>query len=244
LPARLEAGSQNAVTLEGLAVVSANEAWAVGSLSPIQPSPTPIGGSPTPPSVSSYPTTPPTALILHYTAGRWEVSNLLPGAALSSVAATGGNEVWADGSTETFTFTQGQPGTVDNAYPLLLRYTGGKWAAVSNQVAGQPTQTQFLGSIAMLSPTDGWMVRASEASTLLRYDGSVWNEVSVPSFQDTRAYFFTDIALTSPTSGWVVGYRLSDRAHGISASSGYGYQPTVTPIILRYQLGAWTIVVS
>ncbi len=234
LPASLSASTQNFVSLYGLSMVSPTEGWAAGSMQPIT--------QPTPGVTSYYPTTPPTGLILHYTHGQWAVATAIEGATLQSISVSPSGDGWAAGRTDTFVYRYSDPDPLDNTAPLLLRLTGSRWARTAS-----PAPSPGTYGYVVAGPANGsWLVSGPDTSTgvpgLLRFDGRAWSTVRVPTIGDTREYVIISLAMTSSAEGWAVGYRFSNPDNGIPRS--YGYQATVSPVILHYLNGVWTVYMS
>jgi hypothetical protein len=49
------------------------------------------------------------------------------------------------------------------------------------------------------------------------------------------------ISMLSPTEGWAVGTAYWPRKYGVPAGPGSGYTPTITPLILHYHDGVWSV---
>lgn len=237
LPASLSAGTLNAVSLYGLAMTSPDDGWAVGAVQPIS--------QPTPGVTTYDPNALPTGLILRYTHGQWAVATTINGATLQSISISPSGAGWAAGRTDTFTYNNSAgPDPVDVSAPLLLQLTGSSWARVTSPAPSPGT----FGYILAGSADQSWLVTGPDMSTgapgLLRFDGRAWSVVPLPIIADTREWIITSLAMPSPSEGWAVGFRLSNRDNGIPSSTGYGYQPTATPVILRYLSGVWTVYMS
>jgi hypothetical protein len=237
LPASLNLGfEKNTLELFGLSMLSASDGWAVGYLIF--------------PSTESYPTIPPSSVILHYTGGHWIIDSTIKGASLQSISMASTDDGWAAGHTDTYTPSNagGTPGTTDSITGLLLHYTGGQWTRVANPLATPSGKYEgSLLEVVLDAPADGWLVGEALIDTpgLLHYNGTDWTPVSLPAAStfkgDTRFYTIASIAIVSTTEAWAVGYKFSTAAGGIPNPQGYGYQPTVTPVILHYHQGAWSI---
>jgi hypothetical protein len=240
LPASLNLGfgpQQNDLYLLGLSMLSASDGWAVGYL--------------TYPSTEIYPTIPPGGVILHYTGGHWIVDTIIKGASLQSISMTSASDGWVAGRTDTYvplTVNNGGPGSLDKTTGLLLHDTGGTWTRIANPLATPSGKYDGdLLDVALDSSGSGWLIGASltDAPGLLRYDGAQWTPVSLPASSafkdDTRFYTIVNIAIVSPAEAWAVGYKFSTAADGIPSNSSGGYQPTITPVMLHYQHGAWSV---
>ncbi len=100
----------------------------------------------------------------------------------------------------------------------------GVWRDVNPNAYISPPANPQLNSIYMLSPTEGWAVGDSRPTTnettglpaIFHYDGSTWNIVPPPKFQDfpsrQHSYNLTSISFGPPNlpisknDGWAVGY--------------------------------------
>jgi hypothetical protein len=142
--------------------------------------------------------------------------------------------------------------------PMLLHYTGGQWIEVNAPrsaltPAGVESQGQ-IGSITMFSATEGWMFagldsgrQALEPSTLLgpdvfRLEQGHWVQVETPTIQQRRFANMGQVVSLSPNEFWGVG--TSFWWTGIPSDTGSGYAPTVTPLIVHYKDGVWSVIES
>ena len=223
---------KDSLSLYSLSMVSPTEGWAAGTLIP--------------PSPASYPTTAPSGVILHYTDGQWSIGDQISGATVQAVSMASADEGWAAGHTDTLTeiTVDGQLASVDTTAPLLLHYAGGQWVKAPNpDYTG--SQGDSFGNVFLASATDGWLTAGTDALSntpiLLRYNGAQWQQVSTPVIKGVRFYNIFDIAMTSAREGWAVGASTSTKEDGIPGPQGHGYQPTMTPVILHYLNGAWSV---
>ncbi len=222
LPASLNIGNQgNWLQLFGLSMLSPTEGWAAGSLVPNQPGDT------------TYPTIPPNAIILHYTGGQWVVDKIIQGATLRSVSMSSADDGWAAGENDLYVPSNaGEPHTIAENSPLLLHYKQGQWVQVASPL--NTPDSRYNGTfsqVALRSASDGWLVGGSEPEpgpTLFHYDGTTWRTVKVPTIKDTKVWGIYNLAMTSATEGWGVGLRFTN-------------SDTVTPVILHYLNGTWSV---
>jgi photosystem II stability/assembly factor-like uncharacterized protein len=235
LPASLNiALGQNNITLSDLSMLSASEGWAVGTL--ILPSP------------DSARPVPPSGVVLHYTQGQWQVQQIFPGAELQSISMLSPADGWAVGYTDTIIqdTRSDPPGPVIVTDSLLLHYTSNTWTQALNPLTLPGAINQHsLAAVVFVSPTDGWMASVGTiVQEMLHYDGKQWIAVSLPAASavrnDSKFYTISRIAMISASEGWAVGYAFSTRAGGIPIDS-VAYQPTVTPVILHYHNGSWSL---
>lgn len=120
--------SVDGVGLNAVAVVSANDVWAVGTTNSA--------------AGTIY------TLIEHWNGAAWSVvSSPNPGQfnILNAVAAVSANDVWAVGAIDT-----GSPA-------LVLHWDGTNWSALSSPSPGN-TDTYWLGSLAVVAANDVWAV--------------------------------------------------------------------------------------
>lgn len=166
------------------------DAWAVGKIA--QPF---INGTLATPTFGAIPP-PPTALILHYSGGRWLTisSTDFPQSVLTSIAMISPNEGWAGGETN-MTINTGTPGSSTgysyyHGEPFFLHYLNGHWSKVV--VTAQETN---IDHIQMISATTG-IATALDGSALFRYNDGTWS-----LDKDAPGYNFH---MTSPDDIWSV----------------------------------------
>jgi hypothetical protein len=189
----VDGSSQN--TLTGIAVIDANDIWAVGYT-----------------LTGSYQT-----LTEHWDGSQWSI---VPspnvgdyGNQLSGVTALASNDVWAVGSSNNYTNT------------LVLHWDDSSWGVVSSPNSPVYGQTSSLASISAVSPTDIWAVGTNaftyytgEDSNTIYYtlfehwDGSAWS--IVPGASTKGATFgggIFGVAAVSTDDVWAVGPNLTER---------------------------------
>lgn len=230
-------------SITSLSMVSAHEGWAVGTAT--------LSGN-----KGWYP---PTGAILHYVDGVWQLAKTLPGMDLQTISMGSATDGWAGGTQVTLSKTgplpQGEsPDQTDT--PKLWRYTGGQWVEFSVPrsnltPAGTPISGQ-VNSITMFSATDGWMLaglysglQSLDQSTALgpgvfHLEQGRWVQLQPPVLQQRRSVYMSQVVVLSPDEFWGVGS--SFWWTGIPSDSSSGYIPTVTPLIVHYKNGLWTIV--
>jgi hypothetical protein len=177
---RLRIGGGDAwATLYGVAAISSSNVWAVGyqSAGGIQP------------------------LVEHWDGHVWSViSGASPGGGMSyltSVSATGPNDVWAVGGS-------------DPESNLVEHWNGANWSVVSTP---QPTRGSSLDSVTAISPTNAWAVGSQDGSTgaeltfVLHWNGTAWSEVPSPnpSTAGNARNQLRSVAAVSPDNVWAVG---------------------------------------
>jgi hypothetical protein len=238
-------------TLTGVAAISANNVWAVGS--------SPLG-----------------ALILHYNGAGWHLVSAPAACQLNAVTAITANDVWAVGTmayrscTEHFNganwslASTPNLGTSDNVlsgvsassshdvwavgnycvgngcdrgggsfHTLILHYTGSRWNAVSS-----PNPSSYdnqLNAVTVISATNAWAVGASfttpmTGSTLIEhFNGIRWTQVAGPGINIRST--LTAIVPVSATDMFAVGF---------STSPKYG----LLTLIEHFNGKTWSIVAS
>ena len=167
------------VSLRGVSMDSATDGWAVGDDDPV--------GSQS-------------ALMLHFTGGRWEQvalpAGLDPSVSLNGVSMDSATDGWAVGST----WPESSPG---GASAVLLHYKGGDWHIVPTPMAAKGGLT----IVSMRTASDGWLVSGGRGSggSLLRYNGVSWLPVNDPALD---GYGFTSVAPVAADDVWVVARRV------------------------------------
>lgn len=127
------------------------------------------------------------------TANPGDLSNQLNG-----VAALSGGEAWAVGAT-------GADVTAP-ASVLIERWNGAAWTAEEGPAPG--TQVNELRAVDAAEPNDVWAVGRTSSGfgdrpLVLRYDGSAWLEMEVPT---EITGVLTGVEAVAPDDVWVVGY--------------------------------------
>jgi hypothetical protein len=180
-------GGDSWSTLTGAAAISSSNVWAVGwqDSGVLQP------------------------LIEHWNGTSWSV---VPGASprggesyLSSVSATGPNDVWAVG------------GAAPNSN-LVEHWNGSNWSVVSTP---QPTRGSSLSAVTAISPTNAWAVGSQRASTgaqvtfVLHWNGTSWTEVASPNPRTTAdaENQLRSVAALSPDNVWAFGMYESEQTN-------------------------------
>jgi hypothetical protein len=234
-------------TINGLSMVSASEGWAVGSAM--------LDGS-----KGWYP---PTGAVLHYINGAWQLTQTFPGDDLHSVSMGSAADGWAGGNRVALSKTGRQTLSnppIETNYPKLWHYTGNRWTEVdASQSAALPATGQIT-SISMFSTTQGWIFADDgtppfgtppfDQSTqspaiypdVFHLEQGRWVQVKTPTVQQRRGAEMLQTVFLSPDEFWSVGD--AEWWTGIPSGMGDGYRPTVTPLIVHYKNGSWTIVQS
>jgi hypothetical protein len=172
--------------LNGLAVVTANDIWAVGQHSTSNNS-----------NVQT--------LAMHWNGSTWEITaspNPDPGRnLLNGVVAISIDDVWAVG------VAGGNTGP--NWYSLTLHWDGNAWTNVAAPVVSPGTSE--LRGVSALSSSDVWAVGAySSPDTgwwnrplILHFDGNSWTSVPAPAFGSQSE--LNAVTALAPNDVWAVG---------------------------------------
>ena len=204
-------GTTNAELL-GVAVVSANDVWAVGDYSASGP---------------MYQRT----LIEHWDGATWTVvpspnvknssQNVLTG-----VAAVGPNDIWAVGYSLT-----------SNYRTLIEHWNGSSWSIVSSPNVG--VYGNGLTAVVAVSANNVWAVGSANNTTTtlaLRWNGSTWKVVTSPSVANWTNNL-TGIAAAASDDIWAVGTISSTYYTG----DGDPHTSTLT-LIEHWDGSGWSIV--
>lgn len=183
--------------LQGVAAVSANDIWAVGSTNASS-----FG------IYNGYDNSQATPLIEHWDGDRWSVTptpNLPPNAVLSSITALAPDDVWAVGTTI----------QAKSANALIAHWDGQQWSVVSN---ASTVQGGDLGSISASSANDIW---ATGFGLIVHWDGTSWSRVSYPTSTTKGAYtMFRSVVALSANNVWLAGAQTNPSSNNSGLSSG------------------------
>jgi hypothetical protein len=208
---RAGAGTPRAIssltTLYGVSADSATDAWAVGYYDN-------SGGGEVP-------------LTEHWNGTAWKtVTAPVPSGAtqivLQGVSAVSATDAWAVGS------YQNSSGTL----PLIERWNGTAWKAVTAPVPSKATGADLLG-VSAVSATDAWAVGYYDESSgdnvplTEHWNGTAWKTVTAPDPSGATYPTLQGVSAISATDAWAVG--------GYSNSSN-----TWKPLILKWNGSAWT----
>jgi len=202
---RHKRGFDSTAALYDVAAISASNVWAVGYR-----------------GTSGLET-----LIEHYNGSIWSEVPAAGGSSgyLSSVSATGPNDVWAVGGTDS--------GNV------IQHYDGTAWTIVPSP---QPGSGSNLDSVDALSPTNAWAVGtksgfgAQESTFTLHWNGSTWSEVASPNPSnsgDARNVLGSVVAIAK-NNVWAVGTYENNQTN-------FHQDRTLT---MHWDGSSWTIVAS
>ena len=171
-------------SFSGVAAVSANDVWVVGSYN----------------NSTSGDKNPGQALIEHWNGNTWSIvrsPTVAPISLLTGVAAVSTNDVWAVG----YSFNR-------NASPLIEHWNGSTWNVVRGADVGEAA---ILNGITALSANDIWAVglrgsisNSPNTTTLIEHwDGKAWSVVESPSMGKSSTLF--SVAAASAKDIWAVG---------------------------------------
>ena len=183
-------------SLNAISVVSASDAWAVGSA--------------TSADVSS-------ALIEHWTGGKWvTVPSPKTGGGtgqslLQGIWASSAKNIWAVGYTVS--------GPHDSVSSLIEHWTGTSWKKVGLKLTG-PAKGTFLSAVSGASAKQIWATgfycptEAKCVPTILGWNGTRWRRSSIPSLPTAVSGFLYGVSAFSKTSAWAVGTAQKTSAGG------------------------------
>ena len=168
--------------LEGVAAVSASDAWAVGYNN---------NGIDVP-------------LVEHWKGKVWKVqkSPNLNDAGLSSVTAVSASDAWAVGSYDN---SSGEPQT------LVEHWNGKAWTVQPSPDPGGSTQSNGLSGVAAMSASDAWAVGNYNKGTVRKmlvehWNGKTWKVQPSPSPSGSGTYpSLSGVAVVSASDVWAVG---------------------------------------
>jgi hypothetical protein len=173
-------------TLTGVAVVSANNVWAVGWQSSLGVAET---------------------LIEHWNGTQWSVvkspSPASAGNELFSVATVSATDVWTVG----FILNNTATGPVEQT--LIEHWNGTQWSVVKSP--NPSSQTNGLTGVTATSATNAWAVGFAVNSSGIwqtlteHWNGTQWRIVTSPS-PGSQINYLSSVATISTTSAWAVGY--------------------------------------
>jgi hypothetical protein len=145
------------------------------------------------------------ALIEHWNGTNWSVIN--PNVAtsfseLNGVAVVSSSDVWAVGDSQV-----GSSGT----QPLTEQWNGTSWNVVSSPTFGTPGN--ILSAVAVVSASDVWAVgfiSSGVQQTLIeQWDGTSWNVVPSIDPGTLTSTFLQGVVAITARNVWAVGYRLN-----------------------------------
>lgn len=188
--------------LSGIAMVSETEGWTVGTTYYVPPN------DPTSSNMTAI------GVVLHYSGGAWTVARTCQQCELATVSAASAASVWIGGDY----LVLRRPPNPASLKPLLWQLNSGVWqdAPIPNP-KGYSALAGSIGTIQMLSATEGWMSASiapaspdnrpsnlpPEYIPLYRLQNGQWAEVSFSSIPvPYNGYVF---AFVSPDEFWAMG---------------------------------------
>jgi hypothetical protein len=174
--------------INGVAVLSSRNAWAVGSY-------------------NNRASTAGHILIEHWNGTAWaQVPSPNPpgskSAGLDGVTAVSATEIWAVGACSRGGMAQ----------TLIEHWNGTAWAQVPSPNPGGPAQLNALSSVAATSPTNAWAVglyyngtTALSRTLIEHWNGTAWAQVPSPNPGGPAEASLNSVAVTSASSAWAVG---------------------------------------
>jgi hypothetical protein len=171
----------------------------------------------------------PDPLVLHWDGTTWSTIPAPPSnqqTLLNSASGTSASDIWFVG--ETLISNWGSLG-------IIMHWDGTGWGT---QVVSAPPRTSpdiyfsGLSSVVAISPTDAWAVGGELYSAfrnpiILRWDGMNWNPASL---QHLGSGYMSGVDALSPTEAWVVGDRTGLSGSGaLTVRFEEGPCPTPTP---------------
>ncbi len=192
--------------LNAVAVVSANDIWAVGGIYNFVP----------PYTITWH------ALVEHWNGSKWSIINTLDlsNDTLQGIAAVSSEDVWAVG-------TSGYNSSSGNGSRTLIEHwNGSKWSVIESP-NNPNSDFNSLSGIAANSASDIWAVGSSprtyplQGQTLIEHwDGSKWTIISSPSPGSYNNFLITVAAIPHAGQIWAAGY----------FGEGYSPERTVTEL--------------
>jgi len=174
-------GHASSTFLTSVAVISADDAWAVG--------------------YTSGPTGKDALMILHWNGTTWKQvpsPNPSAGTVLDGVTATSADDAWAVG------YTGMGPSTCRRCATLILHWNGTTWKRVPSP---NPSAGSVLDSVAATSAGNAWAVgytpSLAGSTLILHWNGKTWRRVPSPN---PAAGVLESVAAASARSAWAVGY--------------------------------------
>jgi hypothetical protein len=201
--------------LNGVAVLSACNVWAVGSFTDTQ-------------GVEHV-------LTEHWTGAKWTVVSVPEQSGadnfLNSVRAASPTNIWAVGGSI-------HGGGLSHAKTLILHWDGKHWTRQGTPVPGE------LSGVRPVSGSEAWAVGSNFVGTAVRpvvlhRTGGTWRGVTIPSVATNEE--LNGVAATSPADVWVVGVS----GNGIaSRHARRGVPSSSQPFIVHWNGRTWTHVTA
>ncbi len=221
--------------LTSISMLSADDGWAVG-VSQVD---------------GNKGTFPRKGVILHYASGSWHIAQILPDAYLWGIGMASPVDGWIMGNGE-----KQKNSELVGEGTLWWHYLDGKWISASLPTSVDPPpqsisvladsepykQLWAIGSMLRYEGNPGDMPYVT-ASMVLRYANGTWAKLpDLPVIKGQRASGIREISFVAPDEFWAVGWTVW--WDGQPVASGNATQSTVTPLILHYKDGIWTVALS
>ncbi len=181
---------------------------------------------------------------------------MLPKYELRAISMASATDGWIGGDTPTisggYLSPTGHPQQLLLNVPVTLHYAHGQWVEVPfPQIGGTPA-AGIVTAITLSSATSGWMFTGLEnqvlnpdnaaylAPGMFHMERGRWVQVQAPLIQGRRIATIMAASFVSANEFWGVGDTVW--LTGIPSDTGSGYTPTVTPLIVHYKSGSWSVV--
>jgi hypothetical protein len=224
------------VDIRALRMLSPTAGWAVGEAMINVPQPQP------PAPTTNMPQPLPTGIILRYDGSQWRVASTYAHASFTSIGLLAPDQGWIGGGGDYFSLSAPYKGW-QGSNPLLLTLTDGAWTGETP--LNLPGDTSLVDSVSAQPGAGAWLIlnhagggAVSEAGGTPTALGGQWVAVPMPAIPNRDS--LRSVWMVSPDEGWAVGSATWPSSSGQSA----GLPNTVTPLILHYLRGTWSIVAS
>lgn len=225
------------------------EVWALTKWYLVCNGAVPIG--PPPPNLSG-------TAILHYDGHQWQVQMSISGVLLGDLTMDSAQDGWVVGSAEPSNTdyqacTSATPvsGTSAQA-PLFYHYTQGRWersllplpassgSSSALPAGGGSNSGQIVGTLTMVSPSDGWMLAATYSyppvGSAYHFTQGRWLPATLPTLTTPQGWEPYGIYFQPDGSGWIFG-----TASKTLTPKGKAPFVSWVPLLLRYSGGTWSI---
>ena len=235
----------NVVSVNGIAMVSATEGWAVGTASQVADCSNSHNNN-----CGDTGTNNETGIVLHYSNGAWQTSLTLPNYDLSSISMISASEGWFGGQKQVRNASFPAIGSTWNK-PTLWHYGGSHWVEVSSpqSATGVTEPVGQITSVTAFSTTNAWLFAAlfdqpqtSDGAVALSPDvfhleQGRWVAIKTPAFKNRVGVFMRQVAFVSPDEFWGVGESMVPDPSGGSIAS-------VVALLIHYNGGEWNVIKS
>ena len=224
------------MNITSVSMVSASEGWAVGTATT---------------AADNNGNFNQTGFVLRYSQGGWRMTQTIPNADLRTIAMGSADAGWFGGEKQVRN-TQFPAIGPTWQKPTLWRYSDGRWMEVAAPLpanAGGVMPAGQIASVTMFSATDGWLFAALQDAPQ-SLDGSAtltpdvfhleqgrWVQIATPVIQQRQNVFMSQVSFVSPDEFWGVGNTIVRDAPDNAVN-------TVTPLLVHYKQGVWSVVRS